>query len=393
MVTNYAFFQLNQGEIHLKSNKSTSLPVLGTRQLNRALLARQMLLQRGNLSVLDAIEWLIGLQAQAPNPPYYALWTRLEGFDHERLAELIQSKQAVRIALMRSTIHLVSARDSLQLRPWIQPVLDRSLYGSFGKRLAGSDPLALAAAGREIIESDGPLTISDLGKRLNERWPDYDQEALGAAIRNSVPLVQVPPRGLWGVSGQAVHTTIEAWLDQPLSSTVDTAPFLLRYLQAYGPATVKDFQAWSGLTKVRDTFDMLRTKLVMFQNEQGEELFDLPDAPRPEPDLQVTSRLLGEFDHILLSHADRARIIDETYRRRIITNNGLVKASILVDGFVAGFWSIARQANKAVLNIQPFHVLTVAQKDELMKEGERLLRFAAADVEDYDIDFASNKIE
>jgi hypothetical protein len=173
-----------------------------------------MLIQRERITALEAIEQFIGLQAQAPNPPYWALWTRLKSFKQEHLGELIRNKQAVRIALMRSTIHLVSARDALQLRPWVQPVLDRSLNGSYGKRLAGIDIQVLSEAGREILESEGPLTLNDLGKRLAEQWPAYDHDALGAAIRNSVPLVQVPPRGLWGVSGQALHTTLEDWLGQ-----------------------------------------------------------------------------------------------------------------------------------------------------------------------------------
>ncbi|GMK41503.1 hypothetical protein PCCS19_45600 [Paenibacillus sp. CCS19] len=372
----------------MKSNNDSSLPVINQRELNRALLARQMLLQRENISSMEAIERFIGLQAQAVNPPYYALWNRLENFQQEHLAELIIHKQVVRIALMRSTIHLVSTRDALALRPWIQPVLDRALKGAYGKHIAGVDLQAAAAAGREILETAGPMTLSDLGKRLNEQWPTVDHDALGAAVRNSVPLVQVPPRGLWGVSGQALHTTIEAWLGQSLSLGTVAEALLVRYLQAYGPAAVKDFQAWSGLTKLRDLFEHMRPRLILFQNEQGEELFDLPDAPRPDSSTEAAPRFLGEFDHILLSHADRTRIIDDSDRRRIITNNGLVKASILVDGFVAGLWTIQERGNTAVLNIEPFHSLTSEQRQLLKDEGERLLRFATDGALQFDISFA-----
>jgi hypothetical protein len=371
----------------MKSIKRSSLPVLSRRELNRALLARQMLIQRERITALEAIEQFIGLQAQAPNPPYWALWTRLKSFKQEHLGELIRNKQAVRIALMRSTIHLVSARDALQLRPWVQPVLDRSLNGSYGKRLAGIDIQVLSEAGREILESEGPLTLNDLGKRLAEQWPAYDHDALGAAIRNSVPLVQVPPRGLWGVSGQALHTTLEDWLGQPLSASPTSESLLLRYLQAYGPATMKDFQTWSGITKLRDIFERLRPQLVMFQNQQGEELFDLPHAPRPEAEIEAAPRFLGEFDHVLLSHDNRTRIMDENDRRRIITNNGIVKATILVDGFVAGGWTIVQQGNTAVLNIESFRALTLEQADQLVTEGERLLRYAVAEGDKYDITF------
>jgi hypothetical protein len=370
--------------------KHSSSPILSQLELNRALLARQMLLQRENITAFEAIERVIGLQAQATNPPYYALWARLENFQKEHLAELILNKQVVRIALMRSTIHLVSAPDALELRPWVQPALDRSLNGAYGKLLDGIEPQTLAAAGRAILEHEGPMTLSELGKRLSVQWPSYNQEALGAAIRNSVPLVQVPPRGLWGISGQVLLTPIETWLNQPVSSTPDAQTLLVRYLQAYGPASVKDFQAWSGLTKLRELFEKMRSKLVSFQNQQGEELFDLPDAPRPGSDLEVLPRFLGEFDHLLLSHADRTRIMEESYRRRVITSNGIVKAVILIDGFVAGLWTIEERGHTAVLQIESFSPLSLEQRLLLEKEGERLLRFAAAEVDDYETAFTAS---
>ncbi|MBD3918888.1 AlkZ family DNA glycosylase [Paenibacillus sp. PR3] len=371
------------------TKKNSSLSVLSHRELNRALLARQMLLQRENITALEAIERIIGLQAQATNPPYYALWARLENFQKEHLAELILSKQAVRIALMRSTIHLVSAQDALMLRPWVQPALDRSLNGAYGKLLIGIEPKVLAAAGRAILEQEGPMTLSDLGKRLTAQWPSYHHDALGAAIRNGVPLVQVPPRGLWGITGQAVLTPIETWLNQPVSSSPDAEALLMRYLQAYGPASVKDFQAWSGMTKLRDLFEQMRPKLEWYKNQQGDELFDLPDAPRPASDLEVLPRFLGEFDHVLLSHADRTRIMDESYRRRVITKNGIVKATILIDGFVAGLWTIEERGHTAVMHIESFTPLSLEQRLLLEKEGERLLRFAAEAVE-YDIAFVTS---
>jgi sulfur transfer complex TusBCD TusB component (DsrH family) len=150
---------------------------------------------------------------------------------------------------------------------------------------------------------------------------------------------------------------------------------------------MKDFQTWSGITKLRDIFERLRPQLVMFQNQQGEELFDLPHAPRPEAEIEAAPRFLGEFDHVLLSHDNRTRIMDENDRRRIITNNGIVKATILVDGFVAGGWTIVQQGNTAVLNIESFRALTLEQADQLVTEGERLLRYAVAEGDKYDITF------
>lgn len=361
-------------------------PALGTRALNRALLARQMLLSREKLPALDAVERLCGMQAQAPNAPYFGLWTRLEDFRHDELSQLIQDRKAVRIALMRSTLHLVSARDCLQLRPWLQPVLDRGLNGAFGKRLAGLDMKALAAAGQAMVE-ERPLTFSELGKRLNDRWPDRDPDALEAAVRNLVPLVQLPPRGLWGESGQATHTSAEAWLGRPLSSQPASDEMILRYLAAFGPATVKDIQVWSGLNRLRDAIDRLRPRLMTFRDEQGNELFDLPDAPRPDPDTPAPPRFLSEYDNILLSHADRTRIIDEAYRKRVFTVNGIIRATILVDGFVRGTWKIVRNHGTATLVVQPFEQFSEQVRDALAEEGARLLHFAAADDDTHEILF------
>src|SRR6266850_1967221 len=217
-------------------SKTGSATVLSLRALNRALLERQMLLRRRKLGALDALEHLVGMQAQVPNTPYIGLWTRLEGFQPADLAQLITDRQAVRIALMRSTIHLVSARDCLRLRPLLQPVLLRATNGTFGRRLAGINLQELAAAGRGLLE-DHPksavpiaMTLSELGAQLAKRWPGRDPEALAHAIRTLVPLVQVPPRGLWGTGGRALHTTAESWLNQPLAGAPLPDEMILRYL-------------------------------------------------------------------------------------------------------------------------------------------------------------------
>jgi hypothetical protein len=360
--------------------------VLGKRALNRALLERQLLLRRVHLPALDAIEHLVGLQAQAPNPPYFALWTRLEEFRQEELSRLIEERKAVRIAMMRSTIHLVSARDCLELRPLVQSVHDRGFTGAYGKSLAGLDAEALAAAGRALVEAK-PMTFSELGKQLSAEWPDRDPDALAAAIRTLVPLIQVPPRGLWGQSGQALHTSAELWLGSSLSSEPKLALMIQRYLSAFGPATVKDIQAWSGLTKLREVIEKLRPDLICFRDEQGNELFDLPDAPRPDADIASPPRFLGEFDNILLSHADRTRIIDDAFRNRVFTKNGIIRSVILVDGFVSGLWNLKRGSGTATLTIEPFMKLSSHDQEELAVEGAKLLKFAALDDQSHEIQF------
>jgi hypothetical protein len=363
--------------------------VLGPRELNRATLERQMLLHRRKLSAVEAIEHLVGMQAQAPAPPYVGLWTRLEDFHPDDLARLILERRAVRIALMRNTVHLVSARDCLALRPLMQQVFDRTLYSTRANRanLEGVDIEALVAAGRALLE-ERPRTAKELGELLQERWPERDPASLARAIRHLVPLIQVPPRGLWGKSGPAAHTTAEAWLGRPLDPAPSLEETILRYLGAFGPATVKDVQSWSGLTRLGELIERLRPRLRIFRDERGKELFDVPDAPMPDSDTPAPPRFLPEFDNLILSHADRTRVIAEEYRKAIASKNGMVPASVLVDGFVRGTWKTERSRGKATLEIKPFEPLTREDRDALVEEGERLIRFT--DAEPYEIRFAES---
>ncbi len=358
--------------------------VLSLRALNRAMLARQGLLGRWDLPVPEAVERLVGLQAQTPHSWYVGLWARLGGFRPEQAADLLVDRRLVRIALMRSTIHLVTDRDCLALRPLVQPVIERTMAGSHGKRLTGVDTGALVATGRALLE-ERPLTFAELGARLAERWPDHDPAALAQAIRAWLPLVQVPPRGMWGRGGPIAHTPAEAWLGRPLDPDPSPEGMILRYLAAFGPATIRDAQTWSGLTRLREVVEALRPRLVTFRDEQGRELFDLPDAPRPNPDTPAPPRFLPDYDNALLSHADRSRIIAEEDRRRIWTSNGVLPGTVLVDGFVCGTWTIDRHRGAASLLIEPFAPLPKRDQDTLSEEGLRLLAFAAADAGDHDV--------
>src|SRR5919107_2184995 len=338
--------------------------VLGPRELNRATLERQMLLHRRKLSAVEAIERLVGMQAQAPTPPYIGLWTRLKDFHPDEPERLILERRAVRIALMRNTVHLVSARDCLALRPLMQQVFDRTLYSTRANRanLEGVDIEALVAAGRALLE-DRPHTAKELGELLQEQWPERDPTSLARAIRHLVPLVQVPPRGLWGKSGPAAHTTAEAWLGRPLDPAPSLEETILRYLGAFGPATVKDVQTWSGLTRLGEVIERIRPRLRTFRDESGKELFDVPDAPMPDPDTPAPPRLLPEFDNLILSHADRTRVIAEEYRKAIASKNGMVPAAFLVDGFVQGAWKTERSRGRTAPEIKPFEPLTREDRD------------------------------
>jgi hypothetical protein len=372
-----------------------SSDVLSERALNRALLARQHLLTRALPTdggragqVVRLLEHLVGLQAQAPFSPYYGLWSRLDGFRPADLAELITGRRVVRIALMRGTIHLVSAPDCLLLRPLLQPVLGQGLARTFGSQLAGLDLAALAAAGRALVE-EKPRTFSELGQALSSRWPAHPPAALAQGVRALVPLVQVPPRAVWGTGGRALHTSAEAWLGRPLPDAPSAGHLIERYLAAFGPASVQDMQAWSGLTRLREIAEQLRPRLRAFRDSRGTELFDLPDAPRPFPDTEAPVRLVAEFDNLTLSHADRTRIVSDASRKRLYSRNGIVPGTVLVDGFVAGAWRITQARDSATLIVEPFRPLAPADREAVEREGQRLLSFAAADADERDIRIAA----
>lgn len=365
--------------------------VLGQRALNRALLARQMLLRRERHSAAEAIERLVGMQAQIPDAPYVGLWSRLEDFHPGELAELISGRAAVRTSLMRTTLHLVTARDCLALRPVLQPVLARGFASSpFARNLAGVEMEALLAAGRALLE-ERPRTTAELGKLLGKQWPERDAASLAHAVRYLVPLVQLPPRGIWGASSQATWTTVEMWLGQsvpPAASDAGLEEIILRYLAAFGPASVSDMRTWCWLTGLRAVVERLRVRLRVFHDERGTELFDLPDAPRPDPDSPAPVRFLPAYDNTLFSHADRTRIIAGEHLQVIIQNR-LGTSTVLVDGFARGMWKIARERDAAALTITPFTPLSAADRDAVAAEGALLLAFAAPDAGTRDVRFVA----
>ncbi len=357
--------------------------VLTQRALNRALLERQQLLERKPMPAIDMIERLVGMQAQVPTDPYLGLWSRIEGFRTDELSSLIAERGAVRATtLLRTTIHLVSARDALTLRAVLQPVAERQWgYSPFARALAGIDVDEVVATGRAML-AERPHTIGELGKRLHERWPDRQATDLGYAIRYLVGMVQVPPRGVWGRSGRAVLDTIEQWLGEPLDADPSVDDLVIRYLAAFGPATAKDVQIWSWMTGIREVLERLRPGLRTFRDEAGRELFDVPDGALPDPETPAPVRFLPEYDNLVLSHHDRSRVIDRRFGV-----DGWLRGSILVDGFVRGTWRHDAKGGVATMLIGLFEQLPATDRQEVEAEATRVLDFLGSEGTSREIQF------
>jgi hypothetical protein len=353
---------------------------LSARALGRATLARQLLLERSPTAPADALAQLVGLQAQVPHDPHTALWSRLAGFRPEQLSELLLERRAVRTVLMRGTIHLVTADDCLTLRPLVQPVLDRELarHAEYAPKLARVDLHEVAAFGAALLAE--PHTGPELRAALAARFPHHDPAALALVCRNRLALVQVPPRGLWGRSAQPTLATAEAWLGRPLARRSSLDELVLRYLAAFGPASTADVSAWSGLTGLREVVERLRPRLRTFRTEGGRELFDLPDAPRPDAATPAPVRFLPEYDNLLLSHADRTRFVSARHRAALAQAEGPVRGTVLHDGVVAGVWRVERDHRdgdaRLVVNTPALPRRALAS---IGAEARRLLRLLAAD--------------
>lgn len=358
------------------ADKSSTEKALDRRALNRALLARQHLLRRAELDVPEALDHLIALQAQSPKAPYFALWTRLKTFTPEDLSRGLEDFSLARGTLMRGTLHIAAAKDFAAIRPLIQRGLDRFLTeGSVhGRALAGLDQEEIVTAARDLLRS-GPLTAAGLRQALAERWPGRDPQALAMVARIHLPMLQLPPRGLWGRSGQPTLAAMDDRLDTPEPGLI-LKDLVRRYLAAFGPASVADAQTWLGLSRLTPIVEALRPSLILFQDEDGVELFDLPEASRPSAEVEAPVRFLGEFDNVLLAHEDRTRIMPADHRRRLYTANGVLRAAVLVDGFTAGRWRIEEGKMESVLHVELFAKVGKPVAKAVAEEGERLLAFA-----------------
>lgn len=327
------------------------------------------------------------MQAQEPAHPYIALWSRVEGFDPREPSELVRTRAAVRVTLMRSTLHLVTADDCITLRAALQDTVTRRFWtnGTYTRALEGIDLEALLATGRALVE-ERPLTPAQLRAGLVAAFPDRDPQSMGQAVAQIVPMVQVPPRGVWGQSGRPTLTTVEAWLGRPLGDAPPFETLALRYLAAFGPAGAADLQAWSGMTGVAPAFARLTSRLEEFRDERGARLYDLPGAPRPDPATPAPPRFLPGYDNVFLGHRDRSRIVDPVVRaRHLATANGQTPGTVLIDGFVGATWRLERTRGAALLMVRPTARVPVRVRRAIAAEGGRLLAMLAPDASSRDV--------
>lgn len=319
-------------------------------QLRRWTLARQQLTEPTRMSAIDLTEHLVGLQAQTPWSWYVGFYSRLHPADPERISSYLGEKQLVRMSSLRATIHLMTPRDAASLRAMTQPVHDRTLASSFGRELADVGLNAVTAAAGELL-AESPMTLKDLGRRLSKTWPNTSPSALAMVARFRLPLVQLPPRGLWKQSGPIAYTTLEQWLGTSLDPALSVKDYILRYLAAYGPATVMDFQTWAGITRTRPHFDELADSLITFLDEGGQALYDLPQAPRPSDDRALSVCFLYDYDNILLAYKDRSRFVTGPYVARQREMDGVTAQAILVDGTTAGTWQHRTEGGTSRIDI------------------------------------------
>jgi hypothetical protein len=352
---------------------------LSLQSLNRATLHRQWLIERQDATALEAIEHLVGMQAQSPLAPYVGLWTRLNGFDPAELARLIEDREAVRGSMMRATIHLMSSRDFLAFRPLIQPRLEREVFQNmtYGRhRLEGLDIDAVLKAGTERM-AEGPATAVQLREHLAPLWPDRDPAALAHAVRCLLPTIQTPPRGIWGKGGNPAMSTADLWLGSPVAANPSADDLVRRYLAAYGPASVADAQNWSSLTRLSEVFDRLDLRTYT-DAESGRTLYDLPDIDLPDEDTEVPTRFLPEYDNLLLSHADRTRWIDTATRQSLTLQEVLTRGSTLHNGQATALWKLTKSTKtQATLEIQPITKLPRSTRKEIEAEATNLMIFTS----------------
>ncbi len=339
------------------------------------------------MPIPDAVKRLVGLQAQLPMPPYIGLWTRLHDFQREALAHLVDERAIVRATFLRGTLHLFTAADYLRFRTTLQPVLSAGAEAITKSRGVELDIDHLLTIARQYL-SEAPRTFAEMTAMFTDLMPDVDAGSIRYTIRMNLPMIQVPVSSGWGYPATPQFALADAWLGQPIPQDDNLRSLILRYLSAFGPASVTDLQSWSGLGKLKDAEQQMRPELRTLRDETKRELFDLPDMKLPSADTPAPIRFLPEFDNLLLSHSNRTRVIADEYRKKVYLPGLRVAATFLVDGFIAGVWTIDRTKQVTALTIAPFEALPAPIRAGLSDEAERLVRFIEPNTKSFEIRFA-----
>ena len=360
------------------------MDTLTNRQLNRATLARQMLLERTDRGIVDTVRFLGGLQSQQTNDPYIALWSRLSGFNHAALTALIVGRDLVRATSMRGTLHLHTPDDMMGFRMLVQPQLDAMWKSNFLKNFGDNDRAKVHRAGVKLLDKS-PMTSGDLGKALQAKFPSGTPLSKSILMQVSETLIQIPPTRIWGNGAAPLLTRIENWLPPPYEGALSRKDLVRRYLAAFGPASINDMQIWCRLTKLNVEFEALKDELVTFVSaDDGRTLYDLPDAPRPDADTPAAIRFLPLYENVYLGYDNRMRMLVEGHDRRtnLFAN---FKPAVLIDGVIGGGWAVSQQKHTATLKITPYRKVSKKITTELQKEGDAFLRFMAEAAETFEV--------
>ena len=363
-------------------------PVLTNRALNRATLARQMLLQRQDMGIVEAVEHLLGLQAQVTEGPYQGLWSRLTGFRHEDMTQLIVDRTLARATTMRGTLHLHSADDLIGIRELVAPFLRQVWQSNFRKRFGDNDEKAVLEAAIQLIDHE-PMTAGALGKLLKEQFPSAEPLSMTALLQMRETLIQIPPTRIWGSGHAPVLTRIENWLPPPYDRPISREALVKRYLKAYGPASVNDMQIWSRLTKLTAEFEALADQLVRFEDEHGRTLYDLPDAPRPDAETPAPVRFLPLYDNVYLGYDNRRRMLS-AQTAHLINLFQAFKPAVLINGVIDAGWTIASKKGTATLEVECYRRMLKRELPEIEQAGVDFLKFMQPDANSWAVTFKSS---
>ena len=361
------------------------------KDLNRATLARQFLLERSDTGISEAVGFLVGLQAQQSNDPYIALWSRLKGFRHEDLTQLITDRELIRATSMRGTLHLHTADDMIGIRSLVSPFLQQMWRSNFQKRFGDHDPGKVIAAGRKLLDK-GSMSAGDLNKALLAKFPGGEAIALSVLLQVHDILVQIPPTRIWGNSSAPILTRIENWVPEPHNRPMALRDLVRRYIRAFGPVNAADMATWSRLTRIGPEFEAIKKELVTFEDVDGRTLYDFPDAPRPQADTPAPIRFLPLYDNVYLGYENRRRMLSEE-TAHLINMFQNFKPAVLIDGTANAGWTISVKKGEAVLEIEPYRKLLKREMREIEAEGSAFLRFMKADARSSDIRFLEMKTE